>query len=395
MNTKPKLRENIRLQDFILREDKIRPIIKDPLLMGIKHPGYAVNKETIELLQLFDGKTSISEISHLMRHKYNELLTTKEINSVIEKADLFFLLQNDRYLEHHANIVSAIGNRIFIDGENVLFPSEKESLRNLIEDQVHNISEIEFAGKIKGVIIPHLNAITSGSLIVRALHKLVSCGFKKFLILGPNHLFHQTRAYLTERDFQTPLGNVRVMKDKVNKLMSKNSDLFEVNHLLHKHEHSLQVCFPYLQFLVGSELEVLPIAVSNRHFLDQKQKNPETMRQLAIDIKEVIEDDMALIVSGDLSHYLGDPYKKLSSRVRNNLSEEIKKIDMRILNHISEGDMDGFYAYSGKVNFCIFDSLYVGWNSARLNRGYMIDYYQTKTLVAGNIGTSVATFLLV
>ena len=104
---------------------------------------------------------------------------------------------------------------------------------------------------------------------------------------------------------------------------------------------------------------------------------------------------MALIVSGDLSHYLGDPYKKLSSRVRNNLSEEIKNIDMRILNHISQGDLDGFYAYSGKVNYCIFDSLYAGWNIAKLNRGYMMDYYQTKTLVAGNIGTCVATFLLV
>ncbi len=148
----------------------------------------------------------------------------------------------------------------------------------------------------KAVIAPHAGYVYSGPTAAVAFRALASGdgAVRKVALLGPSHRVPVRGLALPGSEgFATPLGVVPVDREGAGAALRLPQVVVQPE--AHAREHSLEVELPFLQVLFP-EAEVLPLTVG--------RASPE-------EVAEVLEhvwgdDDTAIVVSSDLSHYL--PY---------------------------------------------------------------------------------------
>lgn len=166
---------------------------------------------------------------------------------------------------------------------------------------------------ILGVMVPHAGYPYSGAIAAHGYYTLFEDGMPETLILiGPSHSGMGTPVSVyPEGAWKTPLGEVNIDEDVVASLVE--NEVFQGGKVAHRHEHSLEVQLPFLQFIFPRrEFKIVPIACR-----DQRR---ETMKQVAEGIIASIETtgkDLSVIASTDLSHYI--PYKKAKEEDENAL----------------------------------------------------------------------------
>jgi AmmeMemoRadiSam system protein B len=194
------------------------------------------------------------------------------------------------------------------------YPAAPETLRATVERLLAEAAEAGEAGEADGggggaagagrrapkaVIAPHAGYVYSGptaAVAFRALAARPADGgtVRKIALLGPSHRVPVRGLALPGAEgFATPLGVVPVDREGAGAALRLPQVLVQPE--AHAREHSLEVELPFLQVLFP-EAEVLPLTVG--------RASPE-------EVAEVIErvwgdDDTAIVVSSDLSHYL--PY---------------------------------------------------------------------------------------
>lgn len=157
-----------------------------------------------------------------------------------------------------------------------------------------------------GVVSPHAGYIYSGSVAASTLSSINPRS--NYIIMGPNHTGLGSQFSISTSDsWSTPLGEVEINKDIVQKLL-KNCALIKQDESAHIHEHSIEVQLPFLQSLQNSFLFV-PIIISLADIDTYKKIGIS----LAKTIKELmLEKDTAIIASSDMTHY--EPQEKARSQ---------------------------------------------------------------------------------
>jgi len=159
------------------------------------------------------------------------------------------------------------------------------------------------AGKLKGVIVPHAGYIYSGPVAAYS-YKLFKDLPKdrewKIVLIGVSHgVPFSGASVVSDGVWKTPLGDVRVkdLRDELGVAHDDEEILLNVPEA-HEQEHSLEVQVPFLQIVLDGKFVLYPIATGTCRpdFLAEK---------LA---KFVEGDDVIVVVSSDLSHYL--PYEE-------------------------------------------------------------------------------------
>jgi len=122
--------------------------------------------------------------------------------------------------------------------------------------------------RIKGVVAPHAGFIYSGPIAAHSYSAIASDGFPKtFVIIGPNHTGLGKGVALTTETFKTPMGEVPVdeeLAEQIEKGVLKN------DRQAHRHEHSLEVQLPFLQFL-KKDFKIVPITMHDQSFKSSKE----------------------------------------------------------------------------------------------------------------------------
>ncbi len=112
--------------------------------------------------------------------------------------------------------------------------------------------------RIKGLVVPHAGFMYSGPVACHSYAHLAKDGFpESFIILGPNHTGYGSPASLADDDFETPLGVAHLERELSNSL---RSEVITVDPIGHRHEHSIEVQLPFLQFL-RPEIKFVPISL--------------------------------------------------------------------------------------------------------------------------------------
>jgi AmmeMemoRadiSam system protein B/AmmeMemoRadiSam system protein A len=147
----------------------------------------------------------------------------------------------------------------------------------------------------KALIAPHAGYIYSGPIAANAYARFASARgrIKRVVLLGPGHrVAFDGLALPGAKGLQTPLGIVPVDEAAVQTI----ADLphVAVNREAHAREHSLEVHLPFLQMVLG-DFSVVPLVVG---------------RASAQQVAQVLDrlwggDETLIVVSSDLSHYLG------------------------------------------------------------------------------------------
>jgi AmmeMemoRadiSam system protein B len=154
--------------------------------------------------------------------------------------------------------------------------------------------------RIRGIVSPHAGFMYSGPVAAHGFAALVEDGMPEvFVIIGPNHHGVGSGVAITTHDFETPLG---VMKNDKELAAAIRKGIVDDSMLAHRHEHSIEVQLPFIQYFSGDR-KIVPISM-----LMQDHKSAVQVGQV---IREAIGNrDAVVIASTDFSHYVAPDVAK-------------------------------------------------------------------------------------
>jgi AmmeMemoRadiSam system protein B len=151
--------------------------------------------------------------------------------------------------------------------------------------------------KLVGLVCPHAGYMYSGPVAARSYFEVARDGKPdKIVIIGPNHTGQGSGvSMMSEGVWETPLGQVEVDKETVTAI-SKASEIIDLDDQAHLYEHSIEVQLPFLQYVLKTRFEFVPICMM--------MQDLETSAEVGKAIGEALKGRNALIIaSSDMTHY--------------------------------------------------------------------------------------------
>ncbi len=222
----------------------------------------------------------------------------------------------------------------------------------------------------KAIIVPHYNYNISGPVSAWAYKELAESGLKDlYIIISQNH--NSSLTGLTTETFETPFGLIRVDQHFARNLLQKKH--ITESRTAFEQDFTVETQLPFLQFVFKKQLEkikILPIMLS-------KDISRSELRQLAIDIKEVIVDmnkDVSFIVTSNLTMY-GSKYGFIP--FTGNIQKNIQLIDEKLINLIKSFKSDEFLDFVEKelLTVCGAKPIYLLLNLLKKCDVYLEQYY--------------------
>ena len=187
------------------------------------------------------------------------------------------------------------------------YPDNPDELTNIIEEYINNAKLPEnIEGDLVGLITPHAGYMYSGPVAgypfkyIQENRELLKD--KTVIILGPSHQVPiDGISVIVDGYMETPLGKTQIDKDITQIIIDECKHFTHTDPNLQSHEHSLEIQLPFLQYIFGKDLSVVPIMIGNTH-LDNLLYLGKLLGKL------VQQDKIFVLVSTDMSHY--HPYEK-------------------------------------------------------------------------------------
>lgn len=226
------------------------------------------------------------------------------------------------------------------------YSSEKASLRAHIEDCFlgplgpGRLPEVrpERIGKVLGLVSPHAGFMYSGSAAAFAYTALAEDGIPDIAVMiGPNHSgLGETVAISAENEWLTPLGALEVDRETADAILRK-STFAKSDDMAHLREHSLEVQLPFLQYVAGNNIKIVPITIAHLSARDAQTLSTD----LGSAISDAISGKNAVIIaSTDFTHY--EPRQSAAEK------------DSLVMDHILHMDPAGMIStvYQQSITMC-------------------------------------------
>ncbi|MBW2973119.1 AmmeMemoRadiSam system protein B [Candidatus Woesearchaeota archaeon] len=214
--------------------------------------------------------------------------------------------------------------------------------------------------ELKGIIVPHAGYLYSGPCAAYC-YKAVAESKRPdlFIILGVSHSGFSS--CLSMKDWQTPLGTVKVDKEFGKALIENGIPQDET---AHANEHSIEVQLPFLQFVL-KDFKFIPIIVS------------DDFAQIAEIILKTIEQtkkNVIIIASSDFTHY-GAEYGYVP--FAENIKENLYKMDAGAIEEIKKMSSKGFLDYVNKTGatICGKHAIAALLNCLKSSKAELLKYY--------------------
>lgn len=156
-------------------------------------------------------------------------------------------------------------------------------------------------GHVVGLVCPHAGYVYSGSAAAWAYNALADDGLPEAaVLLGPNHYGMGARAALSpDKAWETPLGTL-ASDATIAQAILEGSQYVEPDELAHAREHSIEVQLPFLQYMGGEAVHIIPISIAHLAKADALL----LVEDLGHAIAESISGRSAVIIaSSDFTHY--------------------------------------------------------------------------------------------
>lgn len=172
------------------------------------------------------------------------------------------------------------------------YPADREELQREIGKCLGN-TESSGSARPKALVAPHAGYIYSGAVAGFA-YQLAARNrteVRRVVLLGPNHRVPLRGIAAPSDDyFSTPLGNIPVDRDEIDRLES--GGLIRIDDRPHQLEHSLEVHLPFLQTVLD-QFNLIPLVVGDTP-ADRVARLLEKFWDSPGDL---------ILVSSDLSHF--------------------------------------------------------------------------------------------
>jgi AmmeMemoRadiSam system protein B len=196
------------------------------------------------------------------------------------------------------------------------YPNSPNELRRMINILLDSVQEIKPAGKILSAVAPHAGYLASGK-VAAYTHKILSTiPFDTLIIIG-HDTYQDALAYTCPVDyFQTPLGNVPVDREMMEKMLRANPRI-KASRSIFRRDHTIEIQLPFLQVL-GRECKIIPILFG--------RPSVKNCRALTDAILAAAGNKTVFVLSStDMSHY---PSYDHAYKVDNATLEVLKALDL-------------------------------------------------------------------
>ena len=180
------------------------------------------------------------------------------------------------------------------------------------------------SGEVLGLVSPHAGYTYSGAAAAYAFDRLASDGLPETaVLLGPTHHgLGAAVAVSTETEWTTPLGAVQTDAETIDAVLEL-CGFAQRDDTAHVSEHSLEVQLPFLQYIGGDAVKIVPISIAHL--------SEDDAAALSLDLGQAISKSLAgksavVIASTDFTHY--EP--RASAESKDSLAiDQILKLDAR------------------------------------------------------------------
>ncbi len=150
--------------------------------------------------------------------------------------------------------------------------------------------------QVLAVVSPHAGYVYSGKVAASAFNQIDRTKhYRNVFVIASSHreTFDGASIYYPG-DYVTPLGRVKV-DQKLASSLAAGDGVFRFSPDYHDQEHSLEVQLPFLQYLLGNELNLVPVIIGT--------DKPETCRKIADALRPFFNHENLFVISTDFSHY--------------------------------------------------------------------------------------------
>lgn len=207
------------------------------------------------------------------------------------------------------------------------YPADPNELSFMI-DEFLTATTTTTTGQPQILIVPHAGYVFSGATAAHAFRTVAGKSYDTVIILGSSHNYPLDRLALYTGDLvATPLGEIAVDKELTKKLIADNPNIYSDNQS-HNPEHSLEVQIPFLQKTLKPGWQIVLGLVNS--------DNNKILTSLADSLNKImLEQNILLVISSDLSHYP-------------NYNDALYS-DNKIINSILTKDIDDFDQISASI----------------------------------------------
>jgi len=366
-------------------------VFLDPVLIPIDGYQWVVRH--------FDGETLLSEIQARVLRATGQLVTTAELERLVEDLDRAMVLDGPTfaaYMESYRRESvrpAALAGRSYAGTERAL---RSQLARFFVHADGSGPPQrqgpeppplSDSSPRLRGILSPHIDFQRGGPVYTWSYKELVEqSDADTFVILGVAHQYCRHRFALTRKDFETPLGLVPTDRRYVDQIAAlAGPELFD-DELSHRSEHSIEFQVVFLQYLLGGhrEFSIVPILVGSFHDLMEAGTDPiasDDVRRFveALHTVERASGKKVAYIGGiDLSHVgpeFGDP-----DPVDPAILEEVRSFDTAMLNHATERNAAGWFETAAEIGnrwrVCGLAATYTMLHAMGSVRGRLLKYDQ-------------------
>jgi MEMO1 family protein len=177
------------------------------------------------------------------------------------------------------------------------YPGKHEDLLIVLDHLFSEASPNLGMGHVAALISPHAGYVFSGRTAASAYNQLSrTIKYDNVFIIGTSHYMNFGGAALyCNGNFATPLGIARVNISLGRQLIEHNPAVFISSPDVHAPEHSIEVQIPFLQYLYGDQLQIVPILLGT--------EKPAICKKIAEALRPYFNEHNLFIISTDFSHY--------------------------------------------------------------------------------------------
>jgi AmmeMemoRadiSam system protein B len=371
-------------------------VITDPL--GVTPGQPVLGFETVAILQMLDGTTSLTDIQALVMQESKDLRVGNMVREFIGKLDEMLLLHSPRFEAALARVQAEWHplevRPAALDG--VCYPAEHEALEKFVDEQfAHAAGRMAEAGqpaagtsaRPRALLAPHLDPRREGHIIARAYLELGADVEPplRVVVFGTGHSLGDDFMALTRKKFETPFGQAECDTAFVDLVAARLGESAYRRELVHRDEHSIEFQVVYLQRrLKYRRFTIVPILCGAFHRLLDERKKPREEPELETLIAAVREAEAklggpTLYVAGvDFSHVgprFGDP------RLDAEAAAEVRATDEQAITAAATGDADRWFdaiaAGDDATRICGFAPVYCMLRCAEPGEGRPLAYAES------------------
>ncbi|NUN47224.1 MAG: AmmeMemoRadiSam system protein B [Candidatus Brocadiae bacterium] len=318
-------------------------LLHDP--MGIAESPWPLTMYGAWLLQFFDGRHTVAEMTEQLRRASGREVSTEEIAGFVAEMDRAGFLVSSEFEGRRERVTREFRESATRPARHTgAYAGDRKKLPGFLRAQwAHERGpgteppRRVKKGPVRAILAPHIDFHRGGPCYAHAYGALAGgCDADTFVILGTAHKSPRTLYTATKKAYETPLGPAPVDTEFVDELARRwtGGDLL-ADEWYHRDEHSIEFQAVCLRWLMGRKpFRIVPVLVSSMHEHVLKKTDPladPVVTGFVAALRKTMQGRKVCLVGGvDLAHVgakfgdegplTGDLLKKIEDEDRASLA---------------------------------------------------------------------------